>query len=189
MSSSQNHFLWLANTVVVYIKCCDKRKQREKVALSSQNGPYEVQKFINMINLVVFLFFFSESASAGFIFKYSSRHHSALIRWSHQSFSWSTWSALNAGWCAPLSCRAWAGALSDWSSSTPSTTDSDTETTPEIGLGGGRQERKDRREYSWKPDIWDRVVRTHDWDDVLTESCCTTGARGCRVQKGLISHC
>lgn len=141
MSSSQNHFLWLANTVVVYIKCCDKRKQREKVALSSQNGPYEVQKFINMINLVVFLFFFSASASAGFIFKYSSRHHSALIRWSHQSFSWSTWSALNAGWCAPLSCRAWAGALSDWSSSTPSTTDSDTETTPEIGWGGG-----DRRE-------------------------------------------
>lgn len=58
MSSSQNHFLWLANTVVVYIKCCDKRKQREKVALSSQNGPYEVQKFINMINLVVFFVFF-----------------------------------------------------------------------------------------------------------------------------------
>lgn len=137
--------------------------------------------------LLFFLFFFRECFS-GLYFKYSSRHHSALIRWSHQSFSWSTWSALNAGWCAPLSCRAWAGALSDWSSSTPSTTDSDTETTPEIGWGGGRQERKDRREYSWKPDIWDRVVRTHDWDDVLTEAAARR-ALASRVQKGLISHC
>lgn len=124
-----------ANTAVFYIKCLARRKRKEKVALSSQNGPYEVQKFINMID------FFLESVFKGHYFKYSSLHHSVLIRWSHQSFSWSTWSAQNAGWCAPLSCRAWAGALSDWSSSTPSTTDSDTEMTPEIGWKkGGRRE-------------------------------------------------
>lgn len=39
-----------ANAAVFYIKCLDRRKQKEKVALSSQNGPYEVQKFINMID-------------------------------------------------------------------------------------------------------------------------------------------
>lgn len=50
MSSCQNHFLRSANTVVFYIKCLNKRKQKEKVPLSSQNGPYEVQKFINMID-------------------------------------------------------------------------------------------------------------------------------------------
>lgn len=65
MSSCQNHFLRSANTVF-YIKCLDKRKQKEKVALSSQNGPYEVQKFINMIDFF-FWFFFLESVSGGII--------------------------------------------------------------------------------------------------------------------------
>lgn len=149
-----------------------------------------------LILFVFFVVFFPRECFSRLYFKYSSWHHSALIRWSHQSFSWSTWSAQNAGWCAPLSCRAWAGALSDWSSSTPSTTDSDTEMTPEIGGReggrewdrGARQERKDRHEYSWKPDIWDRVVQIHDWDDVLTEAAAGRALES-RVQKGLISHC
>lgn len=67
---------------------------------------------------------------------------SALIQWFRQSFSWSTWSAPNAGWCAPPSCRAWAGALSDWSSSTPNKADSDTEMTPEWG---DKQERRGKK--------------------------------------------
>lgn len=92
--------LWSVNTVVVYIKCFTKRKLKEKVALSSQNDPFEVQKFINWLSL-----FFRECFN-GHYFKYSSCYHSALIRWSHQSFSWSTWSAPNVGWCVPLSCQA-----------------------------------------------------------------------------------
>lgn len=135
--------------------------------------------------LLFFLFFFSECFS-GLYFKYSSRHHSALIRWSHQSFSWSTWSALNAGWCAPLSCRAWAGALSDWSSSTPSTTDSDTETTPEIGWGGETGEKRQtwiqlKARYLRQSSTDARLGRCADW------SCCTTGAREPRAKRANLS--
>lgn len=54
MSSSQRHILWLVDTVVVYIKCFDKRNQEKRWAPSSQHGPHEVQKFVNMINLVFF---------------------------------------------------------------------------------------------------------------------------------------
>lgn len=133
-----------------------------------------------LIWLIFFFdFFFFRECFRGHYFKYSSWHHSVLIRWSHQSFSWSTWSAQNVGWCAPLSYRAWAGALSDWSSSTPSTTDSDTEMTPEIGRKKsgrgqerGRQQRK--RRINATEDIWDRVVRMQDRNNMLTEAAPAT---------------
>lgn len=137
---------WVPKTTFVVRRYCSSLHQvlqQKKTEGESSSPPLRMvrmkcKKFINMINFV-----FRECFSGPFFFYYS-----ALIRWSHQSFSWSTWSAQNVGWCAPLSCRAWAGALSDWSSSTPSTTDSDTEMTPEIEWkesGRGRYRRWQRR--------------------------------------------
>jgi hypothetical protein len=62
---------------------------------------------------------------------FARTRRSVLIRWSRQSFSWLTSSARNVEWSALLLCRALAGALSDWSSSTRSITDSDSGMIPE----------------------------------------------------------
>lgn len=108
--------------------------------------------------------------------KYSSWHLSGLIRWSRQSFSWSTLSAQNAGWCAPPSCRAWAGAPSDWSSSTLSTADSDTERTPEVGgrgrMRGGRGKKRHVNKTHRKI-LWREGVLMQDRND--TTQLCAEG--------------
>lgn len=124
---------------------------------------------IQFFVVVGFLFF--RECFRGPYLKYSSWHHSGLIRWSRQSFSWSTLSAQNAGWCAPPSCRAWAGAPSDWSSSTLSTADSDTERTPEVGRRkrGGRG-RKRHVNKTHRKILWCEGVRVQDRNDI-TQVC------------------